>query len=65
MSSLKLSHKYRKILDGYLCVSDTTARLIKESEVDIHRVIKERVKIFAERPFKGSLFFFVRNMHSG
>ena len=60
LSSLKLSHKYRKTLDGYLCVSDTTTRLIKEAEADIHRVIKESVKIFVVRPYKELLKKFLR-----
>lgn len=41
LSSLKLSAVHRKTLDGYLCVLDTTAKLTKEVEVDIHRVIEE------------------------
>lgn len=41
LSSLELSPVHRQTLDGYLCLIDTTNKLIGEVEVEIRRVVKE------------------------
>jgi transposase len=41
LSSLELSSVHCRALDGYLCLIDTTNRLIGEAEVEIRRVVKE------------------------
>ena len=41
LSSLELSPVHRQALDGYLCLIDTTNKLIGEAEVEIKRVVKE------------------------
>jgi hypothetical protein len=41
LSSLELSPVHRQALDGYLCLIDTTNKLIGEAEVEIRRVVKE------------------------
>ena len=41
LSSLELSPVHRQSLDGYLCLIDTTNKLIGEVEVQIRQVVKE------------------------
>jgi transposase len=41
LSSLELPPIYRQALDGYLCLIDTTNKLIGEVEVEIRMVVKE------------------------
>jgi transposase len=41
LSSLELCSVHRQALDGYLCLIDTTNKLIGEAEVEIRRVVKE------------------------
>jgi transposase len=41
LSSLELPLIYRQALDGYLCLIDTTNKLIGEAEVEIRKVVKE------------------------
>jgi transposase len=41
LSSLELPPIYRQALDGYLCLIDTTNKLIGEAEVEIRKVVKE------------------------
>jgi len=41
LSSLELPSVHRQTLDGYLCLIDTTNKLIGEAEVEIRMVVKE------------------------
>jgi transposase len=41
LSSLELSPIHRQALDGYLCLIDTTNKLIGEAEIEIRKVVKE------------------------
>jgi transposase len=41
LSSLELSPVHRQALDAYLCLIDTTNKLIGEAEVEIRKVVKE------------------------
>ncbi|MFQ6002563.1 MAG: transposase [Candidatus Zixiibacteriota bacterium] len=38
---MELSPVHRQALDGYLCLIDTTNKLIGEAEVDIRKVVRE------------------------
>jgi transposase len=41
LDSLDLSLVHHQSLDGYLCLIDTTTKLIEETEVEIRKVVKE------------------------